>query len=138
MGQLEKESRLRGRAGVEGEPCGAAEDWGLCAHSGRGDGVRGRPELLRTGGCVYTARGMMGCGPGLSWPAVSSLLRLSVIEARLEGRSQALSLPSGAGWMGAGFQESVGPEFLCERLPSVPVPETRVSGLHLTFRPSPH
>lgn len=109
-----------------------------------------RAELLRTGGCVHTAGGMTGgagppgCGPGLSWPAVSSLLRLSVMEARLEGRSQALkeepalSLPSGAGWMGAGSQESVGPEFLCERLPSVPLPETRVSGLHLSFRPSPH
>lgn len=128
MGQLEKESRLRDRAGVEGGPCGAAEDWGLRAHSGRDDGGAGLPS----------------CGPGLWWPAVSSFLRLSVIEAQLEGRSQALkeepalSLPSGAGWMGAGSWESVGPEFLCERLPSMPVPETRVSGLHLAFRPSPH
>lgn len=99
MGQLEKESRLRDRAGVGGEPCGAAEDGGLCAHGGRGD--RGcRAARVRS---------------GPSCPAVSSCLRLSVIEARLKGRSQALkeepalSLPSGVDWMGTGSRESVGP-----------------------------
>lgn len=99
MGQLEKESRLRGRAGVEGELCGAAEDRG-CVHAAGGttEGLRGRPVRSRP-----------------SWPAVSSCLRPPVIAARLEGRSRALkeepapSGPSGAGWMGAGSRDSVGP-----------------------------
>lgn len=119
MGQLEKESRLRGRAGVEGEPCVTAEDRG-CVHAAGGttEGLWGRPVRSHP-----------------SWPAVSSCLRPSVIAARLEGRSWALK-EEPPGW-GPALGRALAPEFPCEGLPSVPVPETRVSGLRLAFRPSP-